>query len=203
MRKLLYNSQYISFITTVTKHRRPLFLASELAERLGIMIHMACRSKGFVPLAYAILPDHVHLMVCAPTLIERALESTRSTIGKASVHDKKLTLAEGGLSSSPSTRGDFSTHDKIQSLVEGGLSSPPDPTISDLMRSIKGTFSRTLDRGSVWQPGYFCWYLEQAHDVIRTTDYIIHNYQHSNVTDKFGHEPYVWVDRSYLDLLLS
>lgn len=100
MRKLPYDLSYISFITTVTKNRRPLFLNPKLAERLGTMIQMACRSKGFVTLAYTILPEHLHLLVCSTALIERASEKTRST------------EVEGGFSKPP----EFTVGNLMQSI---------------------------------------------------------------------------------------
>ncbi len=160
---------YLYFITTVTKNRRPIFGNPKLAERLNIMIRMASLQKGFTPLVFAILPDHVHLLVTT-SVSERGLESPRS--------NKERNIFMG----------------------EGGLSSPP--AVWELMRSIKGTFSRTLPAGNVWQRGFFRWYIDDSLDASRVIDYMIHNYQKTDLNERFGHEPYVWVDKDALARIL-
>lgn len=190
MPRIPYDPNYLCFITTVTHQRQPLFRDVRLAERLGTMIHMACRLKGFVPLTYAILPDHIHLLICSQQLVERTLESVRSTAGN------NLARVEGGL---------FPPRYfwVRQAGSRSAVTSPPDATIGSLMQSIKGTFSRTLNAGSTWQQGYFCWYVTDVRDVTRTADYIIHNYQKTHLPLSFGQEPYVWCDTLLIGKLLS
>lgn len=181
MPRIPYDPNYLCFITTVTHQRQPLFRDVRLAERLGTMIHMACRLKGFVPLTYAILPDHVHLLVCSQQLVPRTLESVRGT---------SQDLFSDGL-------------ENISQLDMGALSSAPTAEIGALVQSLKGTFSRTLPRGKVWQRRYHCWMLSDPRDSARVIAYIIYNYRHSGVSEQFGKEPYVWRDELLIGKLLS
>ncbi len=187
MSKIPYDPNYLCFITTVTHQRRPLFRDVRLAERLGTMIRMACQSKGFVPLAYAILPDHVHLLVCE----------------RAQYFNVDLAIPERALERTRSAGGNTTAQENNPIPVEGGFSKPPSFTVAELMQSIKGTFSRTIHQGRIWQPGYFCWYVHDARDASRVTNYIIYNYRGSNLSDIFSREPYVWIDHDRLAYLLS
>ncbi len=195
LRKLPYDPSYISFITTVTKGRQPIFRDAKLAERLGTMIHMGCRQKGFTPLAYAILPDHLHLLVCS-TILTRGLESPRSTSGGIDWTNKNTQSVEGGLFP-------FQINTTVDGIPPPGGASPPVPTIGDLMKSIKGTFSRTLIPGSIWQAGYFNWYINDPRDLYRRVAYVMYSYQKTGLPDMFGREPYVWQDAEHLPTLLS
>lgn len=178
MRRIPYDPNYLCFITTVTDKRRPIFRDPKLAERLGTMIHMACRLKGFVPLVYAILPDHLHLLVCSQFLVRRTLESVRRT---------KPERCSG------------------TSFVRnsGGLSSPPEFQPGALIKSIKGTFSRTLPSGTVWKRRYHCWMISDARDAARVVEYITYNHRHSGVPKRYGQEPFVWRDDTLFGQLLS
>ncbi len=172
MRKLLYHESYLCFITTVTKNRRPVFVDSKLAERLGTMIHHGCHLKGFVLLTYAIMPDHFHLLVISKKFIERASQA-----------GKILSIVEGGLSRPPDQQ-------------------PPDSSLAALMQSIKGTFSRTLKPGSVWQRGNFTWFIDDASSACRVMDYITLNAWRAGLPRRFSKAPYVWVDEKQIGNLL-
>lgn len=57
------DGDFIYFVTTNTTHRRHLFMTAEHAVSLGRIIKTACRLKHFNLLGYAILSDHVHILV--------------------------------------------------------------------------------------------------------------------------------------------
>jgi len=158
------------FITTVTKDRRPLLCDIWLVQRLATMIQMACAMKEFVLLAYAILPDHVHLLVVDQRILER------------------MRWEDGGLDSSVPTNH-----------TEGDLSRSPD--VGDLMRSIKGTFSRVQQQGHVWQRRYYLRHVG-ADDLERVVRYIRFNSRKHNLPECFEHEPYCWIDESILERML-
>lgn len=54
---------YVYFVTTNTTYRRSFFTSIKRVQLLGRIIANACRMKHFTLLGYAILPDHVHLLV--------------------------------------------------------------------------------------------------------------------------------------------
>lgn len=174
------------FITAVTNDRRPIFRDRKLAERLGTMILMACRLKGYTLLVYSILPDHVHLLVTAVTE-ELALEKASSNdLRRASSNDFDLPTAD------PTDSG------RVTSTQQGEtrLSRPPSATVSRLMQSIKGTFSRTLQSGHVWQRGSFIWLIDHPDDALRVIEYIRYNYRKTNLPNRFGRSPYVFLDEA-------
>jgi REP element-mobilizing transposase RayT len=188
MPRVTFDPNLLVFITTVTHQRQLLFRDIRLVERLGTMIHMACRLKGFAPLTYAILPDHFHLLVCSDRLKRRTLERVRRI-------EPNLVQSDGA---------DSSYKTKLDLLMETGeLSSPPAKEVGALMQSIKGTFSRTLPHGQVWQRRYHHWIIGDTLDAYRVVEYIVYNYRHTRVPKRYGKEPFVWRDNELIGSLLS
>lgn len=167
------------FITAVTKNRQRIFDDPKLAERLGTMSMMAARQKGYTVLAYAILPDHLHLLVYPTQTCER----TERTFEKAR---------------SPHAGGGFFSHRNHTALLAGSrrlaVTRPPDFTVGQLMQSIKGTFARTMQQGHIWQRRYFTWYIDDPPDAERAIEYIVRNWQKSRLDQRFGLAPYLWED---------
>lgn len=54
---------YPYLVTTVVAERRSVFVNRTYAREFGRMIQHSCERTGFCLFAYAILPDHVHLVV--------------------------------------------------------------------------------------------------------------------------------------------
>lgn len=173
----IYQNDYPYFITTNTTFRQPWFENGMLAERLAGCIVFGCRIKGFILLAYCMLPDHVHMLVMKQPL-QRTLSSVRCM-------------------------------DKNPSTPQRGLSSPccTQNTISDLVQSIKGTFSRASrlfpsfdEVEKIWQPRF-------TPDQVRgrivntqrrlrnTLQYIRFNHQKHDLPEQpHGQPPYVFLD---------
>jgi len=59
----IYQDECPYFVTTVTADRLPVFRSLHQATILADMIKNACLMHGFSLVAFAILPDHVHLLV--------------------------------------------------------------------------------------------------------------------------------------------
>ncbi|MBI4414908.1 MAG: transposase [Candidatus Kerfeldbacteria bacterium] len=59
----IYQEEFPYFVTTNTFERVPIFLDEQIALKLGRAIVSACAITEFSILAYAILPDHLHLLV--------------------------------------------------------------------------------------------------------------------------------------------
>ncbi len=79
--------------------------------------------------------------------------------------------------------------------TKGTLSRVP-VAVGNLVRSIKGTFSRSMMQGHVWQRRYNLRHIMTPEDLVRTVEYIQHNYQKHHLPERFGREPYVWLDQS-------
>ena len=52
-----------SFITTNTNERRPIFASKSACELLLRMLYDVRRETGFLLLAFAVMPDHLHLIL--------------------------------------------------------------------------------------------------------------------------------------------
>jgi len=85
--------------------------------------------------------------------------------------------------------------------TEGALSRAP--AVGDVLKSIKGTFSRTMLQGHIWQPRYNLRHVMTPEDLERTVLYMQHNYQKHRLPERFGREPYVWLNTSILERMLQ
>lgn len=182
----------------VTLNRNPLFSDVHLAIRLAGILHGSCILKDFSLLAHAILPDHVHFLVWKD--FERGLENPRSKMGVGSpAHRERSISFESGLSSPRAKR---MVTDAIESRVyfrsvlsraRRERSHQVNSTISQLVQSIKGTFSRSVHQGRIWQPRFYSTIVAhptQYHHVLR---YIVFNHQKHLAPKKFEKPPYVFV----------
>lgn len=172
MRQPTTEEGQIYFITTVTHERRRSFVRVEQAKTIGGIIINACRMKEFVLFAYCIMPDHVHLLV-------------------------QKNSFSGALEKAPlRKRIDFVKEHDINNHLKGGLSSPGRRifTLSDLMQSIKGNFSWSMDGGTFWQERYDARIVSTAERLSNTMEYIINNHRKYNLPDAFGRHPFVYHD---------
>jgi hypothetical protein len=158
------------------------------------MIHLACRLKGFVPLIYAIMPNHFHLLVCSESLAARAQERAHAV----SLNQERMVR----LRSVANQPGD-SVSDLVPKALDGGLSRLPSDRLSKLMQSIKGTFSRTVEHGHVWRRGNYILYLDNGNDATRVATYIINNSKRAGLPTRFSRQPYVWINTKILLKLIK
>jgi hypothetical protein len=86
-----------------------------------------------------------------------------------------------------------------QTKTKGVLSRAPVAGIGDLMRSVKGTFSRTTQPGHVWQRRYHLRNITDVEGLINVVNYVQYNYQKHGFSDHYGQEPYMWLDLSILE----
>ncbi|MFH0829121.1 MAG: transposase [Candidatus Kerfeldbacteria bacterium] len=188
------------FITTVTKDRRRLFSDVRLAYRFATMIRLACQTKGFTLLGFCILPDHAHLLVIRQGILERmpwaqggeaidfSLLNVDATFSRAPLETARRKARKGGERlSSPHTKG--------------ALSRAPG-SLGDLMRSMKGTFSRAMMSGHVWQRRYHLRHVVNGEDLLNVVNYIQYNYRKHDMSESYGREPYVWLNKSILKRML-
>lgn len=92
-------------ITTVTAERRPLFRESALATIMAAEIDLCRLNKAFTPLAWVLMPDHLHLLLqlgkgslsgCVQALKSRAAKAinvsrgSRGTVWQAGFYDHRV-----------------------------------------------------------------------------------------------------------------
>lgn len=157
---------YPYFVTTVVQGRAWMFDEVGEARRLaGIIVH-ACQLKRFRLYAFCIMPDHVHLLV------------------------QKVGIENSRGLKSPRLDG--------IATPQSGLSRPrmmnKSSTLSDLMQSIKGNYSRTRHQGRFWQPRFNFRIVSTEQRFQNTIQYIRDNYRKQNLPARFGVYPYMFVD---------
>lgn len=178
------DGDYTYFVTANVQDRRWFFVMSEQAAVLGRTIQSCCKLKNFDLLAYCILPNHVHLLVrkTAPTneRAQRVLEKTRCGSGERVLYQNNVGRPILR-SSTPSP--------------QSGLASPRVRyTLSQLMQSIKGTYSWETTDETIWHPRFNFRIVETEERFYNTVNYIIHNYTKMNLHERFGGSPFVFVD---------
>lgn len=179
----IYQTEYPYFITTVTAGRSPVFEDKEKAALMAEIIHESCAMHEYTSIAFCILPDHLHL------LVESKSESAESWTRAMSPQQERAQRAL----------------EKARCLEilnpQRGLSSPRcgadsrcgvDHTVSCLMQSIKGTFSRAAHRGRIWQPRFNSRIVDSERRLENTVRYTTFNYQKHDLPGPYGKEPYVF-----------
>ena len=161
------------FVTTVVHQRQWFFVTPGRAEKLGEAIKMCCRMKHFDLLAYCILPNHIHLLVCK-TEGPHTLESVQG--------------AETGDVQAP-----FLFPDR---RLSSRWSQEYEHTVSDLMQSIKGTFSRTLQKGKFWHRKSYSRIMTSQQYLQTVLRYIENNYEKMKLPETYSKPPFVFIDYS-------
>lgn len=178
------DGNYIYFVTANVQNRRWFFVSPERAAKLGQVIQTCCRLKRFGLLAYCILPNHIHLLV-GKTGVDEALGGT----GTAQRTLERARCEKG----KPDSTISLFPHRRLSSRRCG-----PNQryTLSDLMKSIKGTFSRTLPKGKFWQHRSNFRIVESEEYLGNVIEYIRYNYRKMNLPEKYGQPLFVFIDQS-------
>ncbi|MBU0964009.1 transposase [Patescibacteria group bacterium] len=182
----IYQNEYPYFITWRTRESYPLFEDEKYAEILSEFIFNGGKLKQFDILAYQIMPDHVHILTFHRTLSsDRTLEKVRWGDWNDICEYKKRTNSK--------------QPERTFSNVRSGkyMRSVPiknQPTISDLMQSIKGNFSRRLHMGNIWQPRFYTRIVSTETYLNTVIDYVCQNPIKAELPEKYHHAPYQYFD---------
>ncbi|MFH1366385.1 MAG: hypothetical protein ABIH38_00145 [Patescibacteria group bacterium] len=82
----------------------------------------------------------------------------------------------------------------LSHIPQRGLSSPRGYTISDLMQSIKGNFSRQIHIGELWQSRYNFRIIGNKRRLYNTVQYIKYNYQKHGLPENYSRYPYLYLN---------
>jgi len=174
----IYQEEYPYFVTTRTRDNFPLFENIEYAELIRGIILEAGAIKQFDILAFQIMPDHVHLLAMKKHQTDRMLENMHSAwdmdIGFSL--ERTLSSVRSGVNHKAQPRK------KIQF------------TISDLMQSIKGNFSRVIHQGNIWQPRFYAHIVNTDKYLDTVIQYIICNPIKAKLPHKFHILPYQYIN---------
>lgn len=177
------NGDFIYFVTFNVQDRRWYFVTPERAEMLGQAIQTSCAMKKFTLFGYCILPNHVHMMMKpmleCPTTSQRTRGRVRcGQINNDCQHDM--------------------TYDGASFLYEQRrrprrrlLSEPQTFTFSNLMHSIKSTFSHALGQGKFWQHRSNFRLITGQEDFNNKIRYLQYNYRKMELPETFGISPWV------------
>ncbi len=69
-------------------------------------------------------------------------------------------------------------------------------TLSDLMKSVKGTFSRTQPKGKFWHHRSNFRIIESEEYFGNVIEYIQYNYRKMNLPERYGEAPFVFIDQN-------
>jgi len=161
----IYQTEYPYFVTFVTVERVWVFDDTGLAERMARTIVTSCELKGWLPMAFSILPDHVHLVAARVQSTSRTLEKVRS---------------EDYLFQSTLSR------------VRRSKQHRQEVSVSQLVQSIKGTFSRDIHEGRFWQPRFHARIIISERQRLATFTYVTHNYARHDLPERYATWPYVY-----------
>lgn len=176
----IHQTEYPYHITTVTADRAPVFENSQFALIVHETIRTSCVLKGFDLIAHAINPDHIHLMVWKykkstnDGLITRVREPA---LGQNTIESTCRIFTQRAFSKA---RGDRTSAD-----------------ISHLMQSIKGTFSRFIHQGRLWQPRFFSRIVQSEDQFNSTLQYIALNHRKHQLPEQYSVSPYVYIAPEY------
>lgn len=196
------DGNYIYFVTTNVHQGRWFFYTTEKAARLGQAIQACCRMKHFDLLAYCILLNHLHFLVRKLGIDE--INNISSAFGA----HRTLESARCGEDKKPlsshlrqATNIFLFPHRRLSSrrpLQAGGRF-----TLGDLMKSIKGSFSRTLPKGKFWQHRSNFRIVGSEEYLENVIEYIRYNYRKMNLSESYGQAPFVFIDQSAIDRVFN
>lgn len=188
------DGNFIYFVTANVQNRRWFFVAPVRAATLGRVIQTSCQIKNFELLAYCILPNHVHILVrkLRPNERQKRAVTTQRTLGSmrcTGVSEAPvLTFREDGLVY-------LFPHRRLPSR----RSLEKRPTLSDLMHSIKSTYSQSLRHGKFWQHRFYFRILQDEDYLHHVVDYIRLNYTKMNLPELYSQTPYVLIDHDAIN----
>lgn len=166
----IYQSEYPYFVTTNVNVKEGEWLFDEIkyAQLLSEVIFKAGKLKYFDVLGYQIMPDHLHLLTikCQPINIpQRTLEKVRWVNGNNTFHPQPQ-----------------STLSSVRCISHH--------TVSDLLQSVKGNFSRQIHLGNIWQPRFNTRIVNTQKRLRNTIQYIKNNPIKVRLPQKYHHPPY-------------
>ncbi len=193
------HGNFVYFVTFNVEHRRWFFVTPKKAEKLGQAIRTSCEMKKFVLFGFCVLPNHVHLLVKpqGETMMgnavasQRILEKMRCEEYIDLPNHKYLFPQRRHLPSCPRrARGGGSSR-------RGGRYEAHN--LSNLMQSIKGSFSRTLPKGKFWQHRSNVRLVTDQEDFNNKINYIQYNYRKMNLDEKYRKIPWAYIDWKSID----
>jgi REP element-mobilizing transposase RayT len=202
----IYQCAFPYLITFNVLNGEWIFENKKKAELLYGLILNAGKLKNHIVYQFCIMPNHVH-MLCQ-TKMHRGL----------SVPHRGLSVPHRGLEN-PLCGGGSGDKKQISQSLQSGLSSPRgDETIprcnkkprcdcgenhkfsiSDFIKSIRGTFSRKMHIGQIWHPRFYDRIIETDEGIEKVINYIRHNPNEWNLPKKWKKYPYQYYNKRLIN----
>ena len=175
----IYQDEYPYFVTFLTREGYPLFERTKYVELLSKETFVSAQIKRFDVLSYQIMLDHVHILTC-----KRTLEKVRlgDDFGRTDINIECTISTESTLSS---VRSD----NKHQH------------TISDLIQSVKGNFSRKVNMGNIWQRRFYARIVDNRKYLEMVVHYIKQNPIKAELPPRYCKFPYQYIDWESINML--
>jgi len=151
-----------------------------MAELLSEIMFNAGRLKQYDIVAFQIMPDHVHALVYS---CDRTLERVRSRWTDWSPHPTERTFSN--------VRSDH------QNTMRSG-EIKTQFTISDLMQSIKGNFSRKIHIGNILQKRFYVRVVNNRRYLHAVIAYIKHNPTKAELPIRYFILPYRFINQKMI-----
>ena len=199
----IYQCAFPYFITFNVLNGEWIFDDKKKAGLLYEIILNASVLKNHIVYQFCTMPNHAHILC-----------QTKSDCG-LSVPHRGLSVPHRGLENPLRGGGGNGSIIHMSQQLQSGLSSPrcncsvrdinpqcdsSSPqcdcgkkhqyTISDFVKSIRGTFSRKLHKGQIWHPRFYDQIIEDDERLERTINYIIYNPIKWNLAKKYQKYPY-------------
>ncbi|XOU93898.1 MAG: transposase [Candidatus Kerfeldbacteria bacterium] len=142
-----------------------------MTKLLSDIIFNVGRLKGYNILAYQIMPDYIHLLVYVDRTLERVLSKDIQQFV-------------------PSNKSTFSNVRPANQY-----------TISNLIQSIKGNFSRKLHMGNIWQRRFYTRIIDTGKYLRAVTSYIKYNPIKQDLPRKYHELPYQYFNNKEIENL--
>ncbi len=193
----IYQCAFPYFVTFNVLDRDWIFEDNQKAEMLHEIILNAGHLKNHLVYQFCIMPDHVHILCQTPYVSRgftgdpsRGLENPHSGWGD---QIRNITSNVG-----------FPTRDATPNPTRDAncnCGHTHQHTISDFIKSIRGTFSRKIHEGQIWHPRFYDQVIEDEDRIRSTLDYITHNPTKAELPKKYHYYPYQYKDDDLVDQL--
>jgi REP element-mobilizing transposase RayT len=166
----IYQCSFPYFVTFNTAFDVNMFDDIRFAEMLYKIILDAGELKNHFVYQFCIMPDHVHILCkTKPPIPQSGFSNPRcgSDNPRCGIVDLQYNCDCGQI---------HKYH------------------ISDYVKSIRGTFSRTIHKGQIWQPRFYDQIIEHEKRLAVTIDYIKNNPIKADLSKKYQKYPYQFIN---------
>ena len=179
----IYQCAHPYFITFNVLNREWIFDDVKKAEMLHAIILSAGELKNYLVYQFCIMPDHVHIL--CQTVPHRGAEVSYRGLENPQYNTGGVCSVDFPIRDD--NRDDVTRDDKNIKCDCGFVHKH---TISDFIKSIRGTFSRYMQKGQIWHPRFYDQIIENDDRLRAAIGYITYNPIKAGLPKKYQKHPY-------------